>query len=105
MGPTASKEGVAAMITDENSPDRPKTKVAFEDIKIEGDKLVAKIKEIVKEGNVRRIIIKNEEGKTLMEVPLTFGVVGALFAPSLAAIGAVAALVSNCTIRIERKTE
>jgi len=93
------------MITDENSPDRPKTKVAFEDIKIEGDKLVAKIKEIVKEGNVRRIIIKNEEGKTLMEVPLTFGVVGALFAPSLAAIGAVAALVSNCTIRIERKTE
>ena len=93
------------MITDENSPDRPKAKVAFEDIKIEGDKLVAKIKEIVKEGNVRRIIIKNEEEKTLMEVPLTFGVVGALFAPSLAAIGAVAALVSNCTIRIERKTE
>lgn len=93
------------MITDESSPDRPRAKVAFEDIKIEGDKLVAKIKEIVKEGNVRRIIIKNEEGKTLMEVPLTFGVVGALFAPSLAAIGAVAALVSNCTIRIERKTE
>ncbi len=74
-----------------------------ETIEIAGDQLVAKVKELIKEGNVRRIIIKNEEGKTLMEIPLTFAVVGAVIAPMLAAVGAVAGLVANCTIVVERK--
>ena len=76
-----------------------------ETIEVTGDDLVAKIKEIVHEGNVRRIIIKNEEGEQLIEVPLTVGVVGALLLPALAAIGALAALVAKCTIEVERETE
>ena len=76
-----------------------------ETIEVMGDDLVAKIKEIVHEGNVRRIIIKNEEGVQLIEIPLTVGVVGALLLPALAAIGAVAALVAKCTIEVERETE
>ena len=65
--------------------------------------MVKKVKELVHEGNVRRIIIKNKEGKTLIEFPLTFGVVGALIAPVLAAVGAIAALVSECSITVERE--
>jgi hypothetical protein len=80
-------------------------KVRTEEIKVSGEVLVAKVKELVHEGNIRRIIIKNEEGKTLIEVPLTFGVVGALLVPTLAAIGAVAALVTDCTIVIEKVEE
>ncbi|HUT86485.1 MAG TPA: DUF4342 domain-containing protein, partial [Candidatus Heimdallarchaeota archaeon] len=56
-------------------------------------------------GNIRRITIKNKEGKTLIEIPLTFGVVGALFLPTLAAIGAIAALVTECTIVVEKVEE
>ncbi len=67
-----------------------------------GDDLLAKIKEIVHEGNVRRIVIKNEEGKRLIEIPLTVGVVGALLVPAWAAIGAIAAIVTNATIEVER---
>ncbi|HYM65237.1 MAG TPA: DUF4342 domain-containing protein [Candidatus Sulfotelmatobacter sp.] len=70
---------------------------------ITGEHLVEKVKELIHEGNVRRIIIKNKEGKTLIEFPLTFGVVGALIAPVLAAVGAVAALVSECSITVERE--
>ena len=73
-----------------------------EEIRITGEELVAKVKELVHEGNVRRITVKNEEGKTVIEIPLTLGVVGALLVPTLAAIGAVAALVTNCTIIVER---
>ncbi|MDH5615013.1 MAG: DUF4342 domain-containing protein [Acidimicrobiia bacterium] len=76
-----------------------------ETIEVAGDDLVAKVKEIVHEGNVRRIIIKNEEGEQVIEIPLTVGVVGALLLPALAAIGAVAALLSKCTIEIEREDE
>ena len=76
-----------------------------ETFEVTGDDLVAKVKEIVHEGNVRRIIIKNEEGERLIEIPLTVGVVGALFLPALAAVGAVAALVAKCTIEVERVTE
>jgi hypothetical protein len=75
-----------------------------EEFHIDGDKLVAKIKELVHEGNIRRILIKNEEGKTLMEFPVTLGVVGAVLAPQLAAIGAVAALVTRCTLVVEKQT-
>ena len=69
---------------------------------VRGDQLVSKIKEIIHEGNVRRITIKNEEGKTLIEIPLTFGVVGALLLPVWAGIGAIAAVVANCSIEVER---
>lgn len=74
-----------------------------EQFKISGEELVAKIKEIIKEGNARRIIIKSEKGETMLEVPLTIGAIGALVAPVLAAVGALAALVTKCTIIVERK--
>lgn len=74
-----------------------------EEIKVNGEELLAKVKQLVKEGNVRRIIIKNKEGKTLVELPLAVGVIGAVFAPMLAAVGALAALVSECTILVVRE--
>ena len=77
-------------------------KVRTDEFQVSGDMLVAKIKELVHEGNIRRIIIKNEEGETLIDVPLTLGVVGVLVAPQLAAIGAIAALVTHGTIVIEK---
>jgi hypothetical protein len=69
---------------------------------IAGEKLLSKVKELIHEGNVRRIIIKNEEDKVLIEIPLTFGVVGAAFFPVWAAVGAIAALVTSCSIEVER---
>ena len=74
-----------------------------ERIKVSGEQLVEKTKELIHEGNVRRIIIKNTEGETVIEVPVTIGVIGAVVAPVLAAVGAVAALASSWTIEIERK--
>ncbi len=74
-----------------------------EEIKIRGEELLAKVKELVREGNVRRLIIKNEEGTTLIEVPLTVGVIGAVLLPVWAAIGAIAALATDCTIVVERR--
>ena len=74
-----------------------------EEFTVAGENLVKKIKEIIAAGNARRIIIKNEEGRTLIEVPLTIGAVGALLVPTLAAIGAIAALVTKGTIVIEKK--
>ncbi len=76
-----------------------------EDFKVKGDELVAKLKELLHEGNVRRVIVKNDEGNTLIEIPLTIGVVGALLVPVWAAVGAIAALVTDCTITIERREE
>jgi hypothetical protein len=75
-----------------------------EEFQFSGDSLLAKIKEVIHEGNVRRVIIKNEEGRTLVDIPLTLGVVGTLLAPQLAAIGAIAALVLRGTIVIEKET-
>jgi len=80
-------------------------KVRTEEIHVDGDTLVSKIKELVHQGNIRRVAIKNEEGKILVELPLTLGVVGAILAPQLAAIGAIAALVAKCTIVVERVEE
>jgi len=76
-----------------------------EEFKVSGDEVVKTVKKIVREGNIRRIIIKNEEGKTLIEVPLTLGVVGAVLLPVWAAIGAIAALVVNCTIVVEKRED
>ncbi len=78
------------------------------EFKVKGDQLLKKVKEFIHQGNVRRIIIKNDEGKTYLEIPVTVGVVGALLLPVWAAIGALAAVVSNFTIEIiniEKKKE
>jgi hypothetical protein len=77
-------------------------KTRFEEFSVNGEELVAKIKEILHEGNVRRIIIKNEKGEILIEIPLTIGVVGILLLPVWAAIGAIAALVARMTIVVEK---
>lgn len=77
-------------------------KVHKEEFKIDGDKMVAKIKELVHEGNIRRVIIKNEEGRTLIEVPLTIGVAGAVLLPVWVALGAIAALAAKYTIVVEK---
>jgi len=74
-----------------------------EEFKVSGKDLVKKIKEIIKAGNARRIILKNEQGRILMEIPLTFAVVGTVLAPVLAAVGAFAAVVSECSITVVRK--
>jgi hypothetical protein len=74
----------------------------FEEFRVSGGEILNKVKEIIHEGNVRRIILKDDQGKTFMEIPLTVGVVGALVAPVLAAVGAVAALASNLTIVVEK---
>jgi hypothetical protein len=73
-----------------------------EEFKLNGSELIDKIKSLVHEGNIRRIAIKNEEGHTLIEIPLTLGVVGAAFLPVLAAVGAIGALVAKMTIVVEK---
>jgi uncharacterized Tic20 family protein len=73
-----------------------------EEFKINGESLVAKIKELVKEGNIRKITIKDKKGKEIMNFPLTIGVVGTVLVPVLAAVGALAALIGECTISVER---
>jgi hypothetical protein len=75
----------------------------MEEFKISGDELLAKVRAVLHEGNVRRLIIKNEAGHTLVEIPLTVGLVGAALLPVWAAIGAIAALATDCTIVVERE--
>ncbi|MDQ6661155.1 MAG: DUF4342 domain-containing protein [Chloroflexota bacterium] len=72
-----------------------------EELTVLGDQLLNRVKELVHEGNVRRVIIK-QEGHTIMEIPLTVGVVGVLVAPVLAAIGAIGALMAQCSIEVVR---
>lgn len=78
-------------------------KKTTEEFTVNGEELLAKVKSLINEGNIRRIIIKDEAGKVLVELPLTIGVVGAILAPVLAAVGAIAALVTKCTIVVERR--
>lgn len=75
------------------------------EFKVKGDDLLAKIKELIHQGNISRIIIKNEEGKVYLEIPVTVGVIGAIILPVFAAIGALAALAANFTIEVIRKEE
>jgi hypothetical protein len=75
-----------------------------EEHEVPGANLVAKAKEIIHEGNVRRIIVKNDQGHTVIELPLTAGVVGAVLAPALAALGAIAALAARYTLVVEKRT-
>ena len=80
-------------------------KTHTEEIHVSGEELISKIKELVHEGNIRRVIIKNEKGRTLIDIPLSLGVVGVLLAPQLAAVGAIAALMTKGTIIVERVDE
>ena len=85
------------MATKKKSKENPE-----ETFKVKGEQVLGKVKELIKKGNVRRIIIKDKKGKTLVEFPLTVGVIGAVLAPMLAAVGAIAALVTECTITAEK---
>ncbi|MBI2465188.1 DUF4342 domain-containing protein [Candidatus Shapirobacteria bacterium] len=78
---------------------KPKT----ETFKVSGEDLLKKVKQIIHEGNIRQISIEDKTGKTILILPLTIGVVGTVLAPPLAAIGALAALLTECTIKVERK--
>ena len=77
-------------------------KVKTEEFSVNGEELISKIKELLHEGNIRRITIKKNSGETVMEIPLNLGIVGALIAPQLAAIGAIAALVTETTVVVEK---
>ena len=77
-------------------------KFRTEEFRVNGEELIAKVKNLINEGNIRRVIIKNKEEKVIFEIPLTFGVVGALIAPQLAALGAIAALLSEATVVVEK---
>ena len=79
------------------------TKKKQETFQVKGDELLKKIKQLINEGNVRRITIKDKTGKVIVVFPLTIGVVGAVLAPVLAAVGAIAALVTECTISVEKE--
>jgi len=80
----------------------PEQKFHTEEFSVNGEEILAKIKQLVHEGNIRRIIIRDRQGHTYVEIPLTIGVAGALLAPALAGIGAIAALVSEATIVVEK---
>jgi hypothetical protein len=77
-------------------------KVHTEEFNLDGAAVISKIKEILNEGNIRRVTLKTVDEKVLIDIPLTIGVVGVLLAPQLAAIGAVAALVTSCKLVIEK---
>jgi hypothetical protein len=77
-------------------------KTYTEEFRVEGEKIIAKIKELLHEGNIRKVIIKDKDGKILMEIPVTIGVVGVLIAPQLAALGAIAALLTEATVVVEK---
>jgi hypothetical protein len=76
-----------------------------EQFRISGDELLAKVRELVHEGNVRRIIIRNDRGQTIVEFPLTLGVIGAALLPVLAAVGAIAAIATDCELVVERRPD
>ncbi|MFH2019454.1 MAG: DUF4342 domain-containing protein [bacterium] len=78
------------------------SKKQVEEYKVEGKKLVGKVKKLINEGNVRRITIKDKNNKTIVVVPVTVGVVGAIVAAPLVVVGAIAAMVTECTISVER---
>ncbi|MCX6030657.1 MAG: DUF4342 domain-containing protein [Chloroflexi bacterium] len=80
-------------------------KILKEELKVSGEVLVSTLRQLLHEGNVRRITLKDEDGKTLIEIPLTFGVVGVLLLPVWAAIGAIAALAARLTIVVEKVEE
>lgn len=74
-----------------------------EEFKVSGEEILKKVKEIIKEGNARKIILKNEKSESILEIPLTFVVVGAVLLPVLAAVGAIAGILTKCTLVVEKK--
>ncbi len=74
-----------------------------EEFSVSSENLIERVKELLHEGNVTRIVVKNEEGKVLLEIPATIGIIGVMLAPWLAALGTIAALASNCKIVVERR--
>jgi hypothetical protein len=80
----------------------PDFKVVYEEIKVRGKELVDKVGELIREGNVRRIIVKDEKGNTFVEIPLTVATVGVVAAPVLAALGTIAALIAHFTLVVEK---
>jgi Domain of unknown function (DUF4342) len=82
--------------------DKEKVKTFFEEIKVLGNELVDKVRALIHEGNVRRIIIKDDHGHTFVEIPVSVAAVGAVFAPVLAAVGAIAAMAAKFTIVVEK---
>ena len=82
-----------------------KCKTKWEEYRVDGDRVVGKLKELIHEGNVRHIVIKNDEGRTLIEFPVSVGLAGAVLLPMWAAVGAVAAMVTKCSIEVERDDE
>lgn len=78
-------------------------KTIIEEFDVKSEELIQKTKEILHEGNITKLIIENEEGKTLLEIPATVGIVGVFIAPWLAALGAIAAVATKCKIKVERK--
>ena len=82
-----------------------KARVQIEKMKLFGEDVFKRVNELIKEGNVRKITIKDKNGKTVAEFPLTIGVVGAALAPVVAAIGAIAALMTECTLMVEREEQ
>ncbi len=97
--------GAENVATEDIEVERGGGRSRTEEHRVRGENLVAKVKELIREGNIRRISIRNEDGRELIEIPLTLGVVGTLLLPAWAAIGAIAALVSNCSIVVERADE
>jgi uncharacterized membrane protein YvbJ len=81
----------------------PVTRIIREEFSVSADNLIEKVKELLHEGNVTRIIVKDEKEKVMLEIPVTIGIIGVVLAPWLAALGAIAALVTNCKIVVERK--
>jgi len=81
----------------------PNKKTKQEEFIVDGKDVIKFVKKVIKEGNARRIIIKDEKNKTLLEIPLTFAAVGAVIAPVLAAIGAMAAIITKCKIVVVKK--
>ena len=76
-----------------------------ESFRVKGDEILDKVKEIIREGNARKIIIKNEKEETIMEFTLTIGAIGAVIAPIFAAVGVIAALATDCEIIVEKREE
>lgn len=77
----------------------------FEEFKVFGHELAAKVKDLIHEGNVRKVVVKNEQGKTLIEIPVTFAAVGAVVLPELTVLSTIVALASKYTIEVEKTSE
>lgn len=78
------------------------SKKTQEEFKVQGSKVVGKVKELIKEGNVREITVKDKKGKVILSIPVTAGVIGAVLLPPLAVLGVLAAFITECTITVKR---